>query len=126
MFSDTDPLYPKTRIAVGPSRRFEAVGIARAPWVGPSSAAKIFKQAFVNAGLPPYSPHRVRDTIAELAKYRCRTPEDIKAWSQNMGHDQVMTTLNSYGSVSPGRQVELMERFRKRGPLPDDDEDKES
>ncbi|QFT74519.1 site-specific integrase [Ruegeria sp. THAF33] len=121
LFSDTDPLFPKTRVAVGPSRRFEAVGIAREPWAGPSSAARIFKQSFVNAGLPPFSPHRVRDTIAELAKLHCRTPEDYKAWSQNMGHDDVMTTFSSYGSVSPGRQVELMGRFRRRGPLPDED-----
>lgn len=121
LFSDTDPLFPKTRVAVGPSRRFEALGIAREPWAGPSSAARIFKQAFVNAGLPPFSPHRVRDTIAELAKLHCRTPEDYKAWSQNMGHNDVMTTFSSYGSVSPGRQVELMGRYRRPGPLPDED-----
>ncbi|WP_254445907.1 site-specific integrase [Ruegeria sp. HKCCD7255] len=121
LFSDMDPLFPKTRVAVGPSRRFEAVGIAREPWAGPSSAARIFKQAFVNAGLPPFSPHRVRDTIAELAKLHCRTPEDYKAWSQNMGHNDVMTTFSSYGSVSHGRQVELMRRYRRRGPLPDED-----
>ena len=75
----------------------------------------------VAAGLPPFSPHRVRDTVAELAKDHCSTPEDYKAWSQNMGHDDVMTTFSSYGSVSPGRQVELMGRFRRRGPLPDED-----
>ena len=121
LFSDTDPLFPKTRVAVGPSRRFEALGIAREPWAGPSSVARIFKQAFIKAGLTPFSPHRVRDTIAELAKLHCRTPEDYKAWSQNMGHDYVMTTFSSYGSVSPGRQVELMGRFRRRGPLPDED-----
>ncbi|MCU9839583.1 site-specific integrase [Ruegeria sp. WL0004] len=122
LFSDTDPLFPKTRVAVGLLRCFEAVGIAREPWAGPSSAARIFKQAFVDAGLPPFSPHRVRDTIAELAKHHCRTPEDYKAWSQNMGHDDVMTTFSSYGSVAPGRQVELMARFRHRGPLSDDDQ----
>ena len=122
LFSEADPLFPKTRVAVGPSRRFEAVGIAHEPWASPSSAARIFKQAFINAGLPPFSPHRVRDTIAELAKHHCRTPEDYKAWSQNMGHDDVMTTFSSYGSVSPGRQVELMQRFRKRGPLPEEED----
>lgn len=73
---------------------------------------KIFKAAFEAAGLPPYSPHRVRDMIAELARDHCRTPEDYKAWSQNMGHEDVMTTFRSYGVVAPGRQVELMSRFR--------------
>jgi hypothetical protein len=34
-----------------------------------------------------------------------------------------MTTFRSYGSVATGRQVELMTRFRGRGPLPLDGED---
>lgn len=122
-FSDSDPLFPKTRVGVGASRRFEALGIDRTPWASPSSAAKIFKQAFIDAGLPPFSPHRVRDTLAELASQHCRTPEDYKAWSQNMGHDDVLTTFRSYGSVAPGRQVDLMARFRKRGPQAEGDED---
>ena len=119
LFSDTDPLFPKTNVGVGKSRRFEALGIAGEPWASPSSAARIFKAAFQSAGLPPFSPHRVRDTLAELSKDHCRTPEDYKAWSQNLGHEDVLTTFRSYGSVAPGRQVELMDRFRKRGPLKD-------
>jgi integrase len=122
-FSDSDPLFPKTRVGVDPDRRFVAIGIDRAPWSNPSSAAKIFKQAFFDAGQPPFSPHRVRDTLAELAKDHCRTPEDYKAWSQNMGHEDVLTTFRSYGSVAPGRQVDLMKRFRKRGPLQDSNDD---
>ncbi|ABV94957.1 integrase family protein [Dinoroseobacter shibae DFL 12 = DSM 16493] len=120
LFSGGDPLFPKTRVGVGPDRRFQALGIARAPWASPSSAAKIFKRAFVDAGLPPFSPHRVRDTIAELASAHCRTPEEFKAWSQNMGHDDVLTTFRSYGSVAPGRQMELMTRFRERAAIDDD------
>lgn len=122
LFAGTDPLFPKTRVAAGASRRFEAKGILRSPWASASSAAKIFKQTFAEAGFPPFSPHRVRDTLAELAKDHCRTPEDYKAWSQNMGHDDVLTTFRSYGSVAPGRQMELMERFCKRGPLSEKDE----
>jgi integrase len=122
LFGPTDPLFPKTRVEVGAARRFEATGILRAPWASPSSAAKIFKQAFADAGFPPFSPHRVRDTLADLAKDHCRTPEDYKAWSQNMGHEDVLTTFTSYGSVAPGRQMELMTRFRRRGPLPRDDD----
>lgn len=122
-FSDSDPLFPKTRVGVGPERKFAALGIDRSPWSSPSSAANIFKQAFVASGQPPFSPHRVRDTLAELAKDHCRTPEDYKAWSQNMGHEDVLTTFRSYGSVAPGRQVDLMARFRKRGPLQDRDDD---
>jgi len=122
-FSSSDPLFPRTRVGIGPSRKFAALGIDRKPWSNPSSAAKIFKQAFIDAGLPPFSPHRVRDTLAELAKDHCRTPEDYKAWSQNMGHEDVLTTFRSYGSVATGRQIDLMARYRKRGPLKDQDYD---
>ncbi len=74
-----------------------------------------FAEIILRAGLPPFSPHRVRDTMTELANDHCRTPEEFKAWSQNMGHDDVLTTFSSYGTVPPGRQMELMGRFRKRG-----------
>ncbi|SPH24388.1 Tyrosine recombinase XerC [Defluviimonas aquaemixtae] len=117
-FGDSDPLFPKTLVRVGPSGQFEVLGITRERWAGPSSAAQIFKRAFAAASLPPYSPHRVRDTIVELANEHCRTPEQIKAWSQNMAHDDVLTTLRSYGTVSSGRQLELLARFRQ----PDNDE----
>ncbi|MCK0103441.1 site-specific integrase [Pseudohalocynthiibacter sp. F2068] len=123
LFSESDPLFPKTKVGVGISKRFEALGILREPWASPSSAAKIFKQAFKDAGLSPFSPHRVRDTLAKLAKDHCRSPEDYKAWSQNMGHDDVLTTFRSYGSVATGRQMELLEKFRKRGPIQDPDND---
>ena len=69
------------------------------------------------AQLPPFSSHRVRDSIAELTKDHCVTPEDYKAWSQNMGHDDVPTTFRSYGSVAPGRQMELGHRFLVRGAI---------
>lgn len=114
LYSNSDPLFPKTHVGIGSSQQFEALGIERKPWASASSCAKIFKQAFVGMGLPPFSPHRVRDTVAELAKGHCRTPEDYKAWSQNMGHEDVLTTFRSYGSVAPGRQIELMQRFRDR------------
>lgn len=32
----------------------------------------------------------------------------MKAWSQNLGHDEVLTSLTSYGSVSVLRQAELI------------------
>lgn len=115
-FSSTDPLFPKTKVGLGNNRKFTAIGIAQEPWASPSSAAKIFKAAFANAGFPPFTPHLVRNTIAELARDYCRTPEDYKAWSQNIGHDDALTTLTSYGAVSAGRQMELMARFRQNKP----------
>ena len=38
----------------------------------------------------------------------CRTPEQIKAWSQNLGHEGVLTTFYSYGCVAQNRQGEII------------------
>ena len=35
-------------------------------------------------------------------------PEDFKAWGQNLGHEQVLTTFLSYGEVACHRQGEIL------------------
>jgi len=51
---------------------------------------------------------RVSDTLTHLAQSVCKTPEAFKAWSQNLGHESVLTTLYSYGEVNRQRQAEIM------------------
>ena len=113
-FSASEPLFPKTDVGVGPDGQFAARGIAREPWSSPTPAVKIFKRAFLAADQPPYSPHRIRNTLVELANQVCRGPEELKAMSQNLGHSDVLTTLMCYGAVPVGRQVQLMDRMRRR------------
>jgi hypothetical protein len=43
----------------------------------------------------------------------CRTPEELKAWSQNLGHEDVMTTLRSYGEVPSPRQAEIIRNLHQ-------------
>ncbi len=43
----------------------------------------------------------------------CDTPEAFKAWSQNLGHENVLTTFTSYGTVSEPRQAELIRTMGK-------------
>jgi hypothetical protein len=38
----------------------------------------------------------------------CKTPEEFKAWSQNLGHEKVLTTFTSYGAVAAHRQAALI------------------
>ena len=49
-----------------------------------------------------------RDTLVQLGERICPTIEAFKSWSQNLGHERVMTTLTSYGTVAPHRQAELI------------------
>ena len=38
----------------------------------------------------------------------CTTPEQMKAWSMNLGHDDLATTINAYMPVDRNRQRELI------------------
>ena len=104
LWGNNDPLFPATRIEVGAARKFEAVGLERAHWRSAAAIRGVFKTAFTNAGLPYFNPHSFRNTLVRLGQDICRTPEEFKAWSQNLGHDKVLTTFMSYGQVESPRQ----------------------
>ena len=99
---------PATRIALGASRLFEAVGLERKHWSSAAPIRSIFRDAFEGAGLPYFNPYSFRKTRVSLGQTRCQTPEDFKAWSQNLGHEDVLTTFTSYGEVGNQRQGEII------------------
>ncbi|MBB3408022.1 integrase [Rhizobium sp. BK316] len=107
-FGPDDPLFPATKVALTNAGLFGAVGLSRDHWKNASAIRRIFKSAFEAAGLPYANPHSLRNTLAMLGERRCRTPEEFKAWSQNLGHERVATTLNSYGTVATNRQGEII------------------
>lgn len=119
-FGPDDPLFPATRIGLGPSGLFESAGLDRKHWSNASPIRSVFRDAFTAAGLPYFNPHSVRKTLVQLGQRLCRTPEEFKAWSQNLGHEGVMTTFTSYGSISTTRQAELIRDLA----LPRDDTDR--
>jgi integrase len=109
-----DPLFPATKVAVGDNLRFAVAGLDRKHWSSASPIRQILKKAFAAAGLPYFNPHSFRKTLALLGGKICRTPEEYKAWSQNLGHDHVMTTFSSYGDVGSYRQAEIIRAFSER------------
>lgn len=108
LWGDDDPLFPKTEIGLGPEGGFAPVGLSRQGWKSAGPIRDIFKAAFVSTDLPYFNPHSFRNTLVQLGERTCTTPEAFKAWSQNLGHEQVLTTFTSYGSVAPHRQAELI------------------
>ena len=108
LWGNDDPLFPATRIALGPSSQFEAVGLERGHWSSAARIRTIFQGAFSSAGLPYFNPHSFRNTLVRLGQSVCQTPEEFKAWSQNLGHDKVLTTFLSYGQVESPRQGEII------------------
>ncbi len=108
LWGNDDPLFPATNIALGDSRQFEAVGLKRAHWSSAARIRTIFGDAFAGASLPYFNPHSLRNTLVRFGQSVCKTPEDFKAWSQNLGHEKVLTTFLSYGQVESRRQGEII------------------
>lgn len=118
LWGDDDPLFPATRIGLGDGGGFTAVGLRRDGWHSAGPVRDIFRAAFEAAGLPYFNPHSFRDTLVQLGEKICPTIEAFKAWSQNLGHERVMTTLTSYGAVAAHRQAELIRGMGKRDNAP--------
>lgn len=120
-----DPLFPATQVGLGEHGGFVAAGLAREGWASAGPIRGIFRKAFEQAGLPYFNPHSFRDMLARQGERLCQTPEQFKAWSQNLGHAGVLTTLTSYGQVPAHRQAELIRTMGQgrvvRDPLDDPD-----
>lgn len=123
LWGNDDPIFPSTRVELGANRQFAAAGLDRTHWSGASSIRGIFREAFQSAGLPYFNPHSFRCTLVRLGQEVCKTPEDFKAWSQNLGHEKVLTTFLSYGEVACQRQGDILRNLAKpqKAPQPDVD-----
>jgi integrase len=108
LWGPDDPLFPATRVTLDENHQFAVVGIDRKGWRNATAVRKIFRDAFASAGLPYSNPHTFRKTLARFGQQTCRTPEEYKAFSQNIGHEDVLTTFTSYGEVPLDRQAAIL------------------
>ena len=122
LWSEDDPLFPKILIGLGEQGGFAAIGLAREHWSGTGAIRAIYKEAFAAAGLPYYNPHCFRHALARLGEQICPTIEAFKAWSQNIGHEKMLTTLTSYGTVPADKQADLIRGLGEKDVANDDAE----
>ena len=116
LFGNDDPVFPKTKVGLGQAGVFAADGLTREHWTTAATIRHVFKEAFERAGMPYFNPHSFRNTLATLGMKMCRNAEEMKAWSQNLGHSNVMTTFTSYGEVAFGRQAEIIQELHSPKP----------
>lgn len=107
LFGPKDALFPRPVLEVMDGS-FTVTGLSREPYANAGKVREVIKSAFVNAGLPAFAPHSFRRTLVALGNDVCKTPEVFKAWSLNLGHDSVVTTISAYCPVSTQRQRELI------------------
>jgi len=115
LWGNDDPLFPTTNVVVGAGRQFEVAGLKREHWRRAAPIRAIFRDAFQAAGIRYFNPHSLRDTLGHLGETLCETAEDFKAWSQNLGHEGVLTTFYSYGVVGSRRQGEIIRSLAEPG-----------
>lgn len=107
-FGPTDALFPQTKTGLAADGSFASVGFTRECWATAAPIRAIFKDAFEATGLPYFNPHSFRKALVRFGMETCDGPEAFKAWSQNLGHDEVLTTFKSYGDLPAHRQRDLI------------------
>jgi integrase len=118
LWGRSDPLFPATEMGLDAGGGFVPVGLLRQGWATSDPVRDIFRKAFEGAGLPYYNPHSFRDMLVRHGMSLKLTPEEMKAWSQNLGHADVLTTFTSYGTVPTHRQGELIRGVSERRAMP--------
>lgn len=109
LFGPDDPLFPPAK-TMPINGEFQVVGLCRQPYKNANAIRKVVKEAFLRADLPPFTPHAFRKTLVKWADTVYRSREEFKAFSQNIGHSNVITTVSAYCPVSLERQAELIAR----------------
>lgn len=102
LFNLDDPLFPKALLEQDKNNSFKYEHVSKDFWTSTGQIRTIFKEAFERARLTYYNPHSIRNTLVQLGERVCKTPEQFKAWSQNLGHE----------NVSIYRQEELFNQFK--------------
>lgn len=108
LYGENSPVFPRTSVKQDQDKNFTIAGLEAEPWADAAPIRRIFKDAFNHVGLPYFNPHLIRKTLVQFGQRVCKTPEEFKAWSQNLGHEDVDTTFRSYGQVSLARQGEII------------------
>jgi len=116
LWGPDDPLFPATAMGLDESGAFQPQGLARHGWASSGPIRDVFRRSFEAAGLSYFNPHSFRSMLVRHAMTLDLSPEEMKAWSQNLGHSDVLTTFTSYGTVPPHRQSELIRMRGGRAP----------
>ncbi|WP_424991460.1 tyrosine-type recombinase/integrase [Fluviibacterium sp. S390] len=112
LFGPADALFPKPRIGVRPGQGFANLGLSRECYAGTTQLNKVIRKSFAAVQLPEYTPHSIRKTLVHHGNEVCPDIEAMKAWSLNLGHERLATTLNSYLPVNRTRQRQIIKQMR--------------
>jgi integrase len=109
LYGDEAPLFPRTKVAqTAKCLSFEAAGIEPEFWADGCRIDHIIKERAHKAGLEPYDCHSFRHTHVQLAFSKGRSGEELKAISQNIGHEHFATTASVYSHLDEDKVTEII------------------
>ena len=120
-FTAVDYLFTSTARGRNEIDQFCNIGITKERWANAQPMRDIFRKAFEAADLPYFNPHSFRKTLWAFAFELGLDEEAKKAWSQNLGHEKMDTSVNYYGTVSVDRQRVRMLALHDKSAKADND-----
>jgi len=112
LYDNNMPLFPSTKLSLDSNQQFKREELDSCAWQSTTSIRSIIKKAFLSAGLDYYNPYSFRNTIIQLGYTYCQTPEEFKAWSQNLGHSSPLTIFTSYGTIDEFNQGNIIKKLQ--------------
>lgn len=115
-FVGKDPMFPrsKNRKEEGNLSFQDALEVEPVFWTDGTNIQRIVKQRSEVAGLKYFHPHLYRHLAVQLALSRARSGDEIKAISQNFGHEEVATTMSVYGNYQPAELISVLQAIDVR------------
>ena len=110
LFDDTAPLFPRSKLTQATDGlTFECHEVEPVFWETTGPIRAILGTRAIKAGLEYYHPHSFRHAAIQQATKYVQTPEEMKALSQNFGHERVNTTLLTYGTLEIDRVNDIID-----------------
>lgn len=110
LFDNSNPLFPSTKIELTSETEhsFKSTGVDKSFWSDAGSMRKVFRLRAEQMGLEYYSPHKFRHFAISEANKHAIGAEQMKAISQNVGHERLATTFYGYGAIDNYRVSDLI------------------
>lgn len=102
-FCDKDPLFPNIKNYAGGIIADKKFTLTE------NSVNKMLEKRCKQAGIPKYHPHAIRHFSTYSCNERAYNGLQLKAFSQNMGHENISTTLEKYANMPAEQYISIIE-----------------
>ena len=111
-FKGTDPMFPRVKLQYNKENKsFDSVSVVPVFLKSSSRFDTIIKEYFRNAGYVEYCTKAIRHLAMYTATGKCKNGKELKAISQNYGHESIYTTLCCYGRLSNEEVYETISKM---------------